>query len=203
MSRARVRLVADGERVFTRGDDPDGLFVVLEGTVCVSGVTRDGRETIIDFYGPGSWIGEVATFERQPRSYTGHATKPSRVLHLGAADVEHLLETHTAFSRAMLQLESRRVRLLLVALETYSVLSMKARLAMRLLLLADEHGRNTARGQAIDLPLSHETLARLVGSSRPQINRILNAWKREGILDHHYGQIVLREKARLEELTRR
>jgi CRP/FNR family transcriptional regulator, cyclic AMP receptor protein len=203
VSRASVRRVAEGERIFSRGDAPDGLFVVLEGKVCVSGVTREGRETIFDFYGPGAWIGEVATLTRQVRPYSGHATEPSRVLHLAAADVEELLAAHPTFSRGMLLLESRRVQLLLVALETYSVLSMKARLAMRVLLLADGHGQDTPRGLEIDLPLPHETLARLVGSSRPQVNRIMNDWRREGILEHHYGRIVLKKRARLEGIIRR
>ena len=79
---------------------------------------------------------------------------------------------------------------------------MKARLAMRLLLLADHHGRETARGVEIALPLSHETLARLTGSSRPRINQIMTEWKGSGVVGHHYGRVVLRDRATLEELAR-
>ena len=69
-----------------------------------------------------------------------------------------------------------RLQIVLDAIETYSAQSMEQRLAMRLLTLADRYGVATTRGLKIRPELAHETLARLIGSSRQRVNRILNDW---------------------------
>lgn len=201
LSMATERTLSPGARIFSRGEAPNGIFVVIEGLVRVSGVTRAGRETILDFYGPGTWIGEVSVLSGAQRGHDAEAVGEALVLQLGPTDVEELLSSHAAFSRALLRLEARRLLLVLSAIETYSAQSMEQRLASRLLMLAEHHGTATAEGLEIGLDLSHETLARLIGSTRQRINQFMNDWQRAGTISHHYGRVVLREISELERLA--
>ena len=202
VSCGRGRALQPGQRLFCRGDVSDGMYGVLEGTVRVSGVTREGRETVLDFYGPGSWFGEVSTLDGSPRIHDAEANGVVLLLQVSPVDLEELLAAHAAFSRALLRLEAQRLRILLTALESYSTQSLEQRLANRLLMLADHHGRTTTQGLELGLVLSQETLARLIGSTRQRVNQILKEFVREGIVEQHYGRIVLLDRARLETLAR-
>lgn len=200
-ARSQKRILAAGERLFTRGDRSDGVYGVLKGSVRVSGISGDGQETILDFYGPGSWFGEVSTLNGLPRGHDAKAYMPTTLLHVSPDNLEHLLATHPAFSRALLRLEAQRLHILLAALEQYSVQSIEQRLASRLLMLAGPYGVSSSQGLKIELHLPQETLAQLVGVTRQRINQILKDWHREGLIDHQYGHVTLLDKARLEKLA--
>lgn len=70
-----------------------------------------------------------------------------------------------------------------------------------MLMLAGQHGMQTAKGLRIELHLSQETLAQLIGATRQRVNQILKDWKVENIVMQRYGQIVLVDQARLEQIA--
>lgn len=195
---ATLRMLAAGQSLYRRGDAPDGVYCVVEGLVCVSGVNRDGRQTVLDFYGPGSWIGEISTLDGGPRVHDIDASGPAQLLQVRPPDLEALLARHPALSRALLTLEAQRLRVLFNAIESYSTQTLAQRLANRLLMLAGGHGVATANGVEIRLQLSQETLARLIGSTRQRVTQVLKDWEREGVVRRERGHLVLKDRARLE-----
>lgn len=199
---AHRRRLPNGKRVFSRGDTPDGAYVVLEGALRMSGVSKEGRETVLDFYPPGNLVGEVSMFAGVPRSHDAVAHGPTLVLFLGLDDIERLMSEHPLLSRALLRLEAQRLSLLLTSLEQYSVQTLEQRLANRLLLLAKSFGVPGRRGVDLDLQLSQETLARLIGATRQRVNQILHKWADANIVEHEYGRILLRNTGRLKEFAR-
>ncbi len=88
------------------------------------------------------------------------------------------------------------------AIESYSVQTLAQRLANRLLMLAADHSVPTAAGRRIELRLSQETLARLIGATRQCVAQILKAWEHDGIVKQQLGRIVLLKQARLEAFAR-
>lgn len=201
LARAQRRVLTSGQRLYSRGDPPDGFYGVLEGCVLLSGISREGRETVLDFYGPGSWFGEVSMLDGMARTHDAEAHDATLLLQLSSVDLEELLAAHPPLSRALLRLEAHRLRILLTALEAYSTQSLEQRLASRLLMLGSQYGVTTAQGVKIDLHLPQETLARLIGSTRQRVNQILRGWELEGIVDHQYGRVHLTDVAKLENLA--
>lgn len=202
LSRGRQRSLVPGQRIFSRGDEPDGIYVVLEGCVRVSGISLEGRETVLDFYGPGSWFGEVSTLDDGPRGHDAEAYEHALLLHFGKSVVEELLSGSTAFARGLLRLEAQRLRILFNALESYSTQTLEQRLANRLLMLADRYGVTTPHGVKLELHLSQETLGRLIGSTRQRVNQIFHEWEAAGIIEQQYGRILLLDTVRLEEMRK-
>jgi CRP-like cAMP-binding protein len=156
---------------------------------------------VLDFYGPGSWFGEVATLDGFPRMFDAHANGSALLLQVTPVDLEKLLAAHPALSRALLRLEATRLRILLTAIEMYSTQTMEQRLANRLLMLAVSYGVSNSDGVKIELHLPQETLAQLIGATRQRANQILKNWEHDGILEQKYGQILLLHRARLEKLA--
>lgn len=200
--RGKPRELAPGERLLTRGDQPDGMYCVLEGAVRLSGISVDGRETILDFYPPGTWINQTSTLDGGPCIHDVEGYGPTRVLHVASEDLEKLLEAHPSFSRALLTLLARRLRLVLMGLEAYSSQSMEHRLANRLLMLAGSFGVDAPNGLRINLHLPQEILAQLIGTTRQRVNQILKHWEAQRIVDHQHGRILVLDQKKLENLAR-
>lgn len=201
LRRAIPRCLANGERAFTRGDCSDGFYIILEGILRLSGTSKNGRETVLDFYPPGSLIGEVSALAGTLRLHDADAHGRTLLLRIPLADMEQLVLGHPAFARALLRLEAQRLHLLLVSLEQYSVQTLEQRLANRLLLLTKGFGVAGETGVTLDLKLSQEMLARLTGATRQRINQILKEWEVACICQHRHGRITLHDMARLQELA--
>jgi CRP/FNR family transcriptional regulator, cyclic AMP receptor protein len=73
-------------------------------------------------------------------------------------------------------------------------------LAGELLRLADRHGRRTKDGILIDLRLSQEDLAVMIGVGRQTINRLLKSLEQDNIATIRYASITIRNVGALERL---
>jgi len=198
---ARRRDLEAGHRLYARGDASTGVFCVLKGCVRISGVSRDGNETVLDFYGPKAWFGEVAMLDGSVHAYEAVVVAPSVVLHFAPDVFEELLEKHPSFSRGLLRLEAVRLRLLLAVIEAYGSQTLEQRLANRLLMLSGSFGIKEKNGTTLDLHLPQETLAQLIGATRQRVNQILKEWTAEGRLSHQYGRIIVHDTIWFERLS--
>lgn len=201
LERSTEQQLRAGERLFARGDDADGIYSVVRGVVRLSGMAPDGRETVLDFYGPGVWFGEVSALDGLPRANNADAAEPCVLRHVKSGDLEEILAQRPAFSRALHRLQSQRLRILLTALENYSTQPLEQRLASRLLMLAGQHGTTSDKGLEIGLYLPQETLAQLIGSTRQRVNQIIKEWEGLGILRQRYGRTIVADLDRLERIA--
>jgi CRP/FNR family cyclic AMP-dependent transcriptional regulator len=201
LGRGRRRVLARQQALYLQGDEADGLYCVLSGSIRVCRALSDGREVVLDLHGPGCWLGEDSALDKLPRLHDAIAHEVCAVLHIQQDDVEAMLTEYPEFSRGLLRRQSHRLRIQLLASEGYVAQSLEQRLACRLLILSSAYGVGTERGRAISLPLSQELLGRLVGATRQSVNRILKRWERTGTVDQRYGQILVTDPSRLEALA--
>jgi CRP/FNR family transcriptional regulator, cyclic AMP receptor protein len=92
------------------------LYCVIKGSIRLSGISVDDKVTVLDFYGPGIWLGEVSVLDGLPRIHDAHAQGATLLLQVTPADLEELLFRHPALSRAIIRLEAYRLRILLTAI---------------------------------------------------------------------------------------
>lgn len=202
VAHSRQRRLAAKERLYSRGDGASCMYGVIEGCIRASGISNNSRQTVLDFYGPGNWIGEVATLSGLPRLTDAQAYRSEAVvLQLSAENLNKLLNAHPTFCRALLQLEAQRLHIVLTAIEQYSVQTLEHRLANRLLMLMASFGVARPDGISIDLYLPQETLAELIGATRQRVNQILQTWETEAIVQQKNGQIHVLDEVRLREIA--
>src|SRR4051812_43181392 len=102
-SRSRERRFAAGATLMYEGQPGTEVLVLMSGRVKVSYLTRDGREVILDFRGPGDLVGEMAVVDGHPRSNTVQAIEPVQVLALAAADFKALVASSPTLANQLLQ----------------------------------------------------------------------------------------------------
>jgi CRP/FNR family cyclic AMP-dependent transcriptional regulator len=209
LSRATVRRLQSGEHLFMRGDPPDGMFAVLDGTVRISGVTEAGKEAILSIIEAPAWFGEIALFDQLPRTHNAVVDGNARLLHVPMAEMMDLVAQQPAHWRELGMLMALRVRLAFIGLEDMALLSAEHRLLRRLVWLVQTH--TTAQpAQAVwatqdpslpepprVLPLSQAQLGMMLSLSRQTTNQILQSLQDQGVLRVSYGRIEVIHRAKL------
>ncbi len=104
------RQFATGKEIFREGDPGDGVYVVKDGLVEISGLMNADARRVFSQIAPGGMFGEMAVIEHRPRSATATATKPTVVYFLPRGEMLSLLDRSPGLSLSLLQLISHRLR---------------------------------------------------------------------------------------------
>jgi len=106
---AERRFVAGGE-VFKEGDPGDGVYVVGEGLVEISGLVGEKVRYAFSRFGPGDFFGEMAVLDEKPRSASAVAVNDTTLYFIPRAAMLGLLRRSPAVSLRLLRVVSERLR---------------------------------------------------------------------------------------------
>ncbi|MBM4195142.1 MAG: Crp/Fnr family transcriptional regulator [Gemmatimonadetes bacterium] len=174
-------------------DDPgDSLFVVRLGRVKVVLVAEDGREVILGILGVGEHFGELALIDDQPRSAHVIAMEESTLLVLRREDFRRRVEASPSVAWSLLTELSRRLRRADGKIGSLVLLDVPGRIARMLLDAAEEGGSDL-----IDKPLTHQTIAHLIGASRETVSRAMREFQDSGWVSVESRRIRIADKAAL------
>jgi len=171
-----------GRVIVYQGEPGDTMYFILAGQVKVSLSAPDGQEAIIAILEDGDCFGELSVFDEQPRSASVIATMPIEVLTLRRQDVLRVIRQNPDLAISLITVLAQRLRDTDRLVEDAVFLDVAGRLAKRLLQLAEEHGRQTPQGIALDIHLTQQDLAAMIGASRESVNKQLGAFRDRGIL---------------------
>jgi CRP-like cAMP-binding protein len=178
-----------GSSIFHIGDPGHSMMVVVRGVVRISLPTPGGREVILADLERGAVLGEIALLDGKPRSATATALTDCELLKLPRSILRPLLRENLEPCLALIDLLCERVRTSDERMVDIGLSQLSTRLAKALLrrfgTLPDKSPRTA--------PISQSELADMVGSTRESVNRMLNAWHRQGIVCVGDGRIEIRK----------
>jgi CRP/FNR family transcriptional regulator, cyclic AMP receptor protein len=198
---ANVRRLEAGQRLFAKGESPDGLYCVVEGALRVTTTREDGAETMLVVLLPPRWFGEVSLCDGGPRTHDVWADAPSTLLHMPEAAVRPLLDADPRHWRAIGVLIAQKLRTAFDAIEDSALLSTSARLARHLLAISDgfgDHADPTTR--TVRVP--QEQLAAMLSLSRQTVNQLLKQLAAQGAVRPTRGGTEIVDVALLRRLAR-
>jgi len=179
--------------LFSEGDEPDRLYVVVSGRVAIANRSIDGRESMISLMERGDLFGEMPLFDGLGRSAEARALEASEVLSIPYGPLQAIYESRPALLWSVVKLLANRLRNTDVALADSVFLDVTGRTAKRLLEMAGE-------SDEFVLPITQEELAGMVGASRERVNKAIASFIRLGWLEQHDRRYRLTNR---EELSRR
>jgi CRP/FNR family cyclic AMP-dependent transcriptional regulator len=192
------RRFSEGRAIFSPGDAPDALYVLKSGLVTLSHLSRTGQGSIIRVFGPGDVFGELL-LTVPARPFLARALTACAVTVIPARTFLQLLSAIPRIGFNFTCVLSRHLAEMALDRGRASHAWSSQRLAMVLLKLAGAHGAEDRAGTAIDLPLTHQVLADMIGTSRETITRDLRRLKRQGIVSQR-GRALVIQPARLRAL---
>lgn len=174
---------AEKKTVFSQGDPADAVFYVRQGKIKLSVISKQGKLAVLAILDSGSFVGEGCLAGQPFRMSTATALDKCSLIRIEKDEMVRLLHTEQVFSEAFTHyLVSRAIR---VEEDLVDQLfnSSEKRLARILLLLA-QFGK-PGQPQPIVPKVSQETLAAMVGTTRPRINRFMTKFRKLGFIEYN------------------
>lgn len=201
VARARLERYAARDHVFYEGDAADWFCLVVDGRVKIVRHARTGKDVVLELLGPGEIFGGVAVIERRPYPASAQAVEASVVLKIPGEPVRSLSERYPAMVREMALMIGRRLRAAHDTVESLAVDPVEARLARRLVRLAETGG--VRRAGAVELPfhLTRQSLADMTGTTVETTIRVVSRWLKTGLLREEGGRLVVSDLAALRGLA--
>jgi CRP-like cAMP-binding protein len=190
--RAKTIEFRKNERVAGLINPPQRLVFLLAGLAKLSAATVDGRERIVYVFRPGDIVGSRVLLDRSLESdYEVVAMTRLSGIALELADFQAITEEHPEVLIAVTQTLTRRLERLTARLMGVMSEEVSVRLC-RLLLDFAQGGSNGPDGFArLTHPLTHETMAHIVGASRPHTSTVLSELEQQGIVKRQRRDLLV------------
>ena len=168
--------------VFAQGEPGDDVRYIQKGTIKLSVLSSIGKEAVVAMLTAGDFFGEGALAGQSIRIATATAVAASNVLIIEKSAMVRLLHDEAAFSDRFISYMLTRNLRIEADLVDQLFNSSEKRLARALLLLArygEPHAPRT-------LPrISQETLAEMIGATRPRVNFFMNKFRKLGFIEYN------------------
>jgi len=191
LKAAREVIGDDGSYFFMQGDPAERTFLLVQGKVRLSQLTVDGQQVLQGYIGPGREFGLIAAVSAAKYPVTAQAVGRSTALAWDQNDVRRLIENDTRLAGNALRIMGRQIAEFQTRIRELSTQRVERRLARALVRLARQSGRETSEGLLIDLPLTRQDLAEMIGATLFTVSRTLKAWETRGLILSKRERIVI------------
>lgn len=195
---AARRTFAKGVIIFHKDSPGRTLYIIESGKVRIFVLSESGREISVNVYGSGDVFGELALLDGLPRSAGAVVVERATVLTLHRDDFLWHLEQYPRMARSIIEVLSARLRYTTVYAESLAFLDVYARIAAKLLELAERYGVEQDGVIEIDLQLTQAELASWVAATREHVNKVLGTFRDQGLIKIEGQTITLLDRQRLE-----
>ncbi len=195
-----IRRFVKGMLLVQEGEPGDAFHLILDGSVSVLRIAPDGRETILSILKEGDFFGEMSVLDASPRSASIRALTPVEVGVIEQSAMLALLDGDPRIGRALVVSLSRRLREANALIAATTSGDMRSRLALLLINLVSNFGEPVENGIRISLRLTNQQMADMIGTTRETVNRTLNRFWDERIIDMRTVHIIVVDKAKLESM---
>ena len=180
----RIEKYEPGHVLFMQDDPSDRLYGLLEGSVELSVCSFDGDKLVAGLQFSPSLIGEIGVLDGGPRTASVVCRSPCSIVSLTRKLVMERVESDPTLNRSLIALLCKRMRWINEELCDLTFLAVEARLAKRILYMADR-----VSDEAGWIEISQSELAQTVGATRESANKILHDWRNRGIIATRRGFI--------------
>jgi CRP/FNR family transcriptional regulator, cyclic AMP receptor protein len=186
-----------GDLIFQKDDPGQTLFIVASGSVRIYVPSSQGADLTLAVFGPGNFFGDLSLLDGRPRSASAAALTDTNVVALERSDFVALIRSRPEAAMSVLATVASRLRETDEMASDLAFLDVGGRLAKKLLDLAATNGVRRRDGVMLDMALTQEELANMIGVTRESVNRNLSLFRRIGLIGKEGRRFILRNPAGL------
>jgi CRP/FNR family cyclic AMP-dependent transcriptional regulator len=184
VERTRQLAVAEGQTICFQGEDSNAIYFIVAGQVKITVVSSSGKEAVLAVLGPQEFFLEGRTVGRSSRVRVATAIAPSTLLRIEKQALLRAIQDRPELRERLMSALLLRNMAIEEDLCDQHFNQSEKRLARALLKLARSKDDEIPRDAHIPA-LRHETLAEMVGTTRPRISRFMAKFKRMGLIDYN------------------
>lgn len=186
-----AKLYEKGEIIFFENDSVKKLYFLVNGKVKLSMLSAEGKEKVLTILQEGDIFGELSLFDEDPHPLTAEVMDDARLLIIPWNEMEKMIIDRPSLAIKIIEALSKKTRLLTSQVRELVFQDAAGRLASLLSRLADDFGREIEQGTVIDLVLTHQEIANLIGSSRVTVTKLINKFIDDGMITIKKRKIII------------
>lgn len=192
--RVLLREFQKGQVILFEEDTNKYMYSVLEGEVKVYNTAEDGKDSIVAFHGAGESFGEVSLIDQQTTPAMVAAVEKSLLLIIGRADFFDIVLHQPKAMNTLLLMLTGRLRHSWSQIRLLHFKDAANRIMASIKVMADERGEECADGVLLKLRLTHQNIADMTGLTRETVTRVVDKWKKSGLISHDGNKHLLLSK---------
>lgn len=194
----KLRRFSRGSSLIAYGEVSGFVVILLKGRVKVVVEADNDRQSLLALRGPGAVLGEVSALDNEPHLASIVAIEPVEALIVSNADFYRLLKNSPEAALWIATEAVKRLRQSARGRVELGVSDTTARVARRIVELANGYGTHTRNGILIDTPLNQDELAAWCGTTRRGVSRALHVFRELGWIETEGRMITVHDLAALE-----
>jgi CRP/FNR family transcriptional regulator len=196
---SRVRKYEKGRIIFMEGEPGEAFFYIKSGLVKISKLSRDGREHILHVLNEGHVFAEVTLFSNTEYPATAEVLEDAEIGIIKNEDLEKVIKENPDLSLQMIKYLNKRLVEAHMKIRNLALYDTYERTAQALVKLAEDYGKKSSKGVNLDINISRQELANIVGTTRETVIRALTAFKKERLIGIEKNTITIIDLESLKE----
>lgn len=192
-----TRRFAKHQTIFREGDPGQTFYLILGGSVAIVRIATDGRETILSILKERDFFGEMSIFDTSVRAASVRTLTDVEVGVIERDDFLALIDRSPRIGRLLVISLSDRLRAANKMIAATTSRDIRSRLASVLLNLMQNFGEPVSNGVRISLRLTNQEMANMIGTTRETVNRTLNRFWDEHLIDMRTSHVVIVDPEKL------
>jgi len=182
------------EEIFTEGDQPEWFYIVSKGKIKITKLSHEGKEIILELISPTDIFGGVAVLRNFPYPANAVAMEDSEVIKITRKNLMRLVDRFPNLMYCIALQLGDRMKSSYDSLKNIALERVEARIAALILKLANKVGIETKEGIAIDMRLTKQDIADMVGTTVETSIRTFSKFKKQGLLSDREGRIIIKDR---------
>ena len=199
--RKVVNSYKKGPTLFVQGNPPFGMYCVSKGNIKITHVGADGKESIVRIATAGDVLGHRSLFTEQYYNATATALDESQVCFIDKKYILKLVQEKPSVASNLLGKIGKDLGAAEQRLSSFYQKNVRERLAEFLLLLKESHGVESEHGIFLDIKLTREEMASIIGTASETLIRFMSELKQEGLIKQEGKKIFITDEGGLVEFA--
>jgi CRP/FNR family transcriptional regulator len=181
------------ETIFSEGDPADWLYIIEKGKVKITKLSYEGREIILEIITDRDFFGGVAVLRGFPYPANAVAMEDTEVLKISKDGLMKIVDRFPGVLFSIMESLGERMKDSHEATKSIALEKVSARIAALLLKLSEKAGAETPGGTVIEMRLTKQDIAEMVGTTVETTIRTMSEFKRTGLVEEKDGKIILKD----------
>ena len=183
-----------GQTLFVEGNPTFGIYCVNKGNIKITQVSSDGKESIIRIASPGDIIGHRSLFTQKHFQATAKALDETHVCFIDKDYILKLVKEKPSVAGNLIEKLSRDLGAAEHRISSFHQKNVRERLAELLLLLKESHGEETSQGIFLNIKLTRDEMASIIGTAPETLIRFMSEIKSLGYIEQEGKKIFITDE---------
>lgn len=185
ITHKKIRNIKKGQIIYYEGDPSQGIYLILEGSVKIVKLSKDGRELLTAIHHTDEYFGIYDALTGANHSETAEALENCSICLLNKDQVNEMINKYPSMAMQFINILSADIKQKDTQLVQLAYHSVRKRLADTLLRINEIHQYKNV------FKISRDDLAGMAGMATETVSRTLSDFKEEKMIEKKGSEIHL------------